>query len=107
VPLNEGLTALVFVFIFTMLNPFGYHTLDNVMGTSHPVNNVTTDLLNGEVVVEHTTGIVTVHDHVSRLAILHLLYCPTISIDLWVEWNLSPDINAYVDNKLALTSDLH
>jgi hypothetical protein len=96
---------LSFVFIFTMFNPFGYHTLANVMGTSHPVNNVTTDLLNGEVVVEHTTGIVTVHDHVSRLAILNLLYGPSISIDLWVEHNLSPDINAYVDNKLAITSD--
>jgi len=89
-----------------MFNPFGYHTLANVMGTSHPVNNVTTDLLNGEVVVEHTTGIVTVHEHVSRLAILNLLYCPTISIDLWVEWNLSPDSNAYRDDKLAITSEL-
>ena len=92
-------------FIFTMFNPFGYHTLANVMGTQ-PVNNVTTDLLNGEVYVEHTNGIVTVHDHVSRLAILNLLYGPSISIDLWVEHNLSPDINAYVENKLAITSDM-
>ena len=76
------------------------------MGTSHPVNNVTTDLLNGEVVVEHTTGKVSVHDHVSRLAILNLLYGPSISIDLWVEHNLSSDINVYVDNNLAIKADL-
>jgi hypothetical protein len=84
-----------------MINPFDYHVRVNVMGTSHPVNNVTTDLINGEVVVEQSSGIVSVHDHVSRLAILNLIYGKSISIDLWVENNLSEDINCYFDHKLA------
>jgi hypothetical protein len=84
-----------------MINPFGYQTLINVMGTSHSVDNVTTDLINGEVVVEQSSGVVTVHDHVSRLAILNLIYGKSISIDLWVENNLSEDINCYFDHKLA------
>ena len=89
-----------------MFNPFGYHTLSNVMGTDHTVLNLTTDLLNGEVVVEYTSGMVFIHERVSRLAILNLLYGPSISIDLWVNHNTSLDINAIQENKLAITEGL-
>lgn len=85
-----------------MLNPFSFQTRVNVLGTQYPVNQLTTDLLNGEVVVEHASGIVTVHDHVSRLAILALIYCQSISLDLWVENNLSDKIDTYFDHKRSL-----
>ena len=64
-----------------MNNPFAYQT---ICRPSDAVNSITTDLLNGEVVVEYSNKETYVYSNVSRRAILNLLMQPNISLGFWV-----------------------
>ena len=64
-----------------MINPFAFQT---ICRPSDAVNNITTDLLHAEVVVEYSNGENYSYSDVSRRAILNLLMQPNISLGFWV-----------------------
>ena len=64
-----------------MHNPFAFNTIQRPSGA---VNNITTDLLHAEAVVEYNNGETYVYTDVSRRAILNLQMQRNISLGFWV-----------------------
>ena len=64
-----------------MYNPFTFNTIQR---PSDAVNNITTDLIGGEVLVEYSNGENYSYSDVSRRAILNLLMQRNISLGFWV-----------------------
>ena len=64
-----------------MYNPFAFNTIQR---PSDAVNNITTDLIGGEVLVEYSNGECYSYSDVSRRAILNLLMQRNISLGFWV-----------------------
>jgi len=64
-----------------MYNPFSFVTIKR---PSNAVNSITTDLINGMVLVEYENGESYHYSDVSRRAIVNLLIQPNISLGFWV-----------------------